>query len=117
MFLRFTEITVFGGFWYSSLSVNRISTFEGADLPNSQGSQLLDQAIMDLKMAADLLPESWDANNLGRATKIPLMGFLMRLLVIRGNVYNQSTDFTDAVAAGNINASLVSRYGDNSRNH
>ncbi|NJK98684.1 MAG: RagB/SusD family nutrient uptake outer membrane protein [Bacteroidales bacterium] len=57
------------------LQEKRISSIDGAILKPSKGFELLDAAIADLIVAADLLPVSWNAQNKGRVFKTALMGY------------------------------------------
>ncbi|HZB14739.1 MAG TPA: RagB/SusD family nutrient uptake outer membrane protein, partial [Chryseolinea sp.] len=56
-------------FGTAPLVTERITSLDDAYPANSTGTELLDQAIIDLTEAATLLPEAWDEENLGRATK------------------------------------------------
>ena len=93
----------------------RIVDLDDAYPPNSTGTELLDQAINDLKEAINLLPENWDSEDLGRITKNSARGLLIKTLVFRGNVSGNSTDFTEAITYFNqINGiSLMPYYDDN----
>lgn len=82
--------------------------------PKSTGTQLLDQAIEDLKVAAQLLPITWDAAQRGRATKNSAYGLLLKSLVYRGDYTGTIADYTAAVEAyNNITADLTADYTDN----
>jgi len=93
----------------------RIVKLEDALLPNSSGTELLDQAIADLQEAITLLPESWDDANLGRVTKNSARGLLGKALVFRGTVNSANADFTAAIDAINsiTNRSLTPQFYDN----
>ncbi|UZR97699.1 RagB/SusD family nutrient uptake outer membrane protein [Chondrinema litorale] len=97
------------------LVTERITELEDAYPPSSQGTELLDQAIIDLEEAATLLPSEWDASNLGRVTSNSALGLRGKILVFRGSVNNNQSDFTAAIA--NFNAisglSLMPNYRDN----
>jgi hypothetical protein len=87
---------------------------ESIHQPRSQGTQLLDQAIEDLQAAIPLLPEAWDASQLGRATKNSAYGLLLKVLVFRGDYTGTSADYTAAIEAyNNITADLTADYTDN----
>src|SRR5690606_17631613 len=64
--------------------------------PKSTGTQLLDQAITDLKDAIPLLPTSWGAAQRGRATKNSAHGLLLKCLVFRGDYSGNVADYTEA---------------------
>lgn len=97
------------------LVTERISTQDGINPPSSEGTQLLDQAIEDLTMAANLLPATWDANNRGRVVKSSANGLLGKVLVFRGTVNGSSSDMTEAISAFNkiTDKSLIASYSDN----
>ncbi len=82
--------------------------------PKSQGTQLLDQAIIDLQDAIPFLPDSWNDNNRGRATKNSARGLLLKCLVFRGDYTGSAGDYAAAVEVYNqITASLTTDYTDN----
>lgn len=93
----------------------RITSLNDAYPASCTGTQMLDQAIIDLQEAATLLPASWDATNLGRVTKNSALGLAGKILVFRGTVAKQTGDFTAAITAFNgiSGASLMPNYGDN----
>jgi len=83
--------------------------------PRSEGTQLLDQVITDLQEAANLLPDSWDAENVGRATKNAAYGLLAKSLVFRADYTGNTSDYSAAIQAfNNISGrSLTEDYTDN----
>jgi hypothetical protein len=95
--------------------IDRIVELENAFPPNSTGTELLDQAIEDLEAAVNLLPESWDAANLGRVTKSSARGLLGKVLVFRGTVSGSASDFDEAVSALSAiqDKSLMPNFNDN----
>jgi hypothetical protein len=97
------------------LVVERITNLKDAYPPSCTGTQMLDQAITDLQEAATLLPASWDSANKGRVTKNSALGLAGKILVFRGTVNKQATDFSAALTAFNsiTSASLMPNYGDN----
>ena len=97
------------------LITERILEMEDAYPHSSQGTGLLDQAITDLKEAASLLPDSWDSSNKGRVTKNSAHALCGKILVFRGTVSNNASDFTDAISEFNAisGASLMPSYRDN----
>lgn len=82
---------------------------------NSEGTQLLDQAIADFTEAAGLLPATWDAANRGRATANSANGMLGKSLVFRGSANKNTADFTAAIAAFNkiAGVNLTTNFDDN----
>lgn len=99
------------------LVAERITNLDDAYPPSCTGTQMLDQAIIDLQEAATLLPDSWDAVNKGRVTRNSALGLAGKILVFRGTVTKQTEDFTAALTAFNnmSGASLMPNYGDNFR--
>ncbi len=97
------------------LVTKRITEMADAYPASSTGTQLLDQAITDLQQATTLLPASWDASNLGRVTKNSAYGLLGKILMVRGTITKQTSDFTSALTAFNSisGVSLMPNFGDN----
>jgi hypothetical protein len=102
-------------FGTSPLRTDRLSSLDQVSAPSVAEGQLLDQAIRDFTEAASLLPESWTAQNLGRATSHAANGMLGKSLVFRGTIAKNTADFTAAAAAlGKIkNRSLMANFADN----
>lgn len=92
--------------------VQSLETAYGNSVP--EGAQL-DQAIKDFEEAAKLLPENWDARNLGRATSNAAYGMLGKSLVYRGSINKAQADYTAAIRAFDSikNRSLTPDYNDN----
>jgi starch-binding outer membrane protein, SusD/RagB family len=89
-------------------------TSETINQPRSEGTQLLDQVILDCQEAATLLPATWPAASAGRATKNSANGLLLKALVFRGDYNGTIADYTAAVQAYNqITATLTINYTDN----
>lgn len=97
------------------LVTKRITNLDDAYPASTTGTQMLDQAIIDLQEAATLLPSSWDATNKGRVTKNSALGLAGKILVFRGTVNKQAADFTSAITTFNsiTGATLMPNYGDN----
>ena len=95
--------------------VSEIVLIDNAYLPNTKGTELLDQAILDLEEAAKLLPASWEAKFKGRVTKNSALGLRGKALVFRGTVNKTQADFTAAIADFNAisGLSLTAKYGEN----
>ncbi|MFP4096389.1 MAG: RagB/SusD family nutrient uptake outer membrane protein [Cyclobacteriaceae bacterium] len=102
-------------FGTAPIVTERITLLEDAYPSGSQGTELLDQAIMDMEEAADLLPDTWDDANLGRATRNSALGFLGKILVFRGTVNNNQADFSEAITAFDAisGVALVDHYNKN----
>jgi hypothetical protein len=85
---------------------------------NSTDGEVLNFVITELEAAAGLLPQKWDAANLGRATKGSAYGILAKALLLRAsnNGYN-AADLTAAINAVNqlegLDYQLVTNWGDN----
>ncbi|MEO5892163.1 MAG: RagB/SusD family nutrient uptake outer membrane protein [Ferruginibacter sp.] len=85
------------------------------NLKGSTGTQLLDQVISDLTRAATLLPASWSAGDLGRATANSAYGMLGKALVFRASANKSSADYQAAIAAFDKLSGLTLRpnFGEN----
>jgi hypothetical protein len=97
------------------LVTDRIVDLDNAYPPNSTGTELLDQAIIDLETAAQLLPESWNSENKGRVTKNSALGLRGKALVFRGTVSGNNADFTTALTDFNAmnGVELAPHYNQN----
>lgn len=116
LFIRaLTYFNLFNRYGSAPLVTERITERDKTNTPLSQGTQLLDQVISDLKEAATLLPASWDENNRGRAFKSSAYGLLVKALVFRGDYTKNNADYTEAIAAYNniTDRSLTANYTDN----
>lgn len=93
----------------------RVITLDQWTTPESQGTQMLDQAIVDFTEAASLLPATWPASQAGRATKNSAYGMLGKSLVFRGTWNNAVADYTAAVQAFNqiSGRTLMPDFADN----
>lgn len=102
-------------FGTAPLVTERITSLDDAYPGNSSGTELLDQAIVDLTEASALLPESWDDANVGRATRNSARALLGKSLVYRGTVTNSNADFTAAITAFDAitGAALAPNFNDN----
>ena len=116
LFLRsYAFLNLWNVFGTAPVSIERITNLDNAYLPNSKGTELLDQAIIDLEEAAKLLPDSWPAAHKGRVTKNSARGLRGKCLVFRGSVNKTSGDFTAAISEFNAlqGISLTSTYSKN----
>lgn len=114
LFLRaLANFKLFNMYGTAPLVIERLNG-NTLNVPRSEGTQLLDQAILDLQAAAELLPPSWPDADRGRATKNSAYGLLVKCLVFRGDYNKTTADYTAAVEAYNqITATLVTNYSDN----
>ncbi|MFW6328329.1 MAG: RagB/SusD family nutrient uptake outer membrane protein [Bacteroidota bacterium] len=116
LFLRaYMYLQLWNVFGTAPLVTDRITNISNAYPPNSQGTELLDQAITDLEQAAQLLPESWPADMKGRVTKNSARGLRGKVLVFRGTVNGTNEDFTTAISDFNAlsGVSLMPDYSQN----
>jgi starch-binding outer membrane protein, SusD/RagB family len=116
LFLRgFVNYYLWNYFGTAPLVNERVTSETQFFAPSSSGTQLLDQAILDLTEAAQLLPASWDAANSGRVTKNSAFGLLGKCQVFRASAANQPSDYTAAITSFNsiTGASLTADFGDN----
>jgi hypothetical protein len=116
LFLRgFAYYYLWSYFGTAPLDTVRVTSTNQFYPPSTSGTQLLDQAIQDFTDASALLPTSWDASNVGRATKNAANGMLGKALVFRGSWNKASADYSAALTAfGKISGvSLVPDFGDN----
>ena len=116
-FAHFMLWNVFGSAPVDTIVVKSTSQF---NIPSSQGTALLDQAIADLTRAASLLPTTaWDANNLGRVTANSAYGMLGKALVFRASANDSDADYQAAITAFNqiSGVTLVADFGANFRSN
>lgn len=116
LFLRaYAYFNLWNYFGTAPLVTKRIRSAGEALNPPSEGTQLLDQAVADLRESSTLLPESWDDANMGRVTKNSAYGMLGKILVFRGTVAGNAADYTEAIQAfDNISGvTLVENFDDN----
>jgi hypothetical protein len=102
-------------FGTSPLITERISTKEEIYPASSSGTELLDQAILDLSRATGLLPLSWNESNIGRVTKSSAYGYLGKALVFKACDTQETNYYNEALSAFEkiTDKSLVANYGDN----
>ncbi|MEK6480252.1 RagB/SusD family nutrient uptake outer membrane protein [Catalinimonas sp. 4WD22] len=101
---------------YGSVPIvtERIQDEAETNVPKSPPLDVLSQVIEDLRMAIDILPESWEDIYAGRATKNSARGLLTKALVFRGNYTGNNADYTEALSVFNaMTAELVPDYIDN----
>lgn len=116
LFLRaYMYFALWNVYGTAPLVTERITSLDDAYPPNSTGTQLLDQSILDLEQAIQLLPDSWSNDYKGRVVKNSARGLRGKCLVFRGTVNKAATDFTAAIADFNAitGVSLTPQYGNN----
>jgi starch-binding outer membrane protein, SusD/RagB family len=116
LFLRaFGHYQLWNIFGTAPLDTVVATTTAQLNAPSSKGTELLDQAITDLTLAATLLPPSWDPADLGRATANSAYGLLGKCLVFRASVNKSAADYQAALAAFSkiTGVSLTTNYEDN----
>lgn len=115
LFLRSWVNFQLWNYFETSPLITQRSTTQNLTPVGSSGTQLLDQAIVDLQTAAGLLPAAWDEANRGRVTSNSANGLLGKALVYRATVTKSAADHTAAIAAFNriTGVSLVPDFGDN----
>lgn len=116
LFLRSYMNILIWNYWGAAPNITeRIISQDGINPEESEGTELLDQAIADLGEAANLLPASWSDAEKGRVTKNSAYGLLGKALVIRGSWNGSSGDYDAAITAfGSISgAQLMADFGDN----
>jgi hypothetical protein len=117
--VRFLRGLMFYDLWnfYGTAPVvaGRLDDLSKVNTSNSKGTELLDSAIQDFSFAANNLPVSWPASDVGRATGNAANGFLGKALVFRATVTKNQNDYQSAISAfGKITgASLAANYTDN----
>lgn len=88
--------------WFRKAPIQdqRIRGLDQTLLEPSAGFEMLDNAIASLEEAANLLPVSWDQQNLGRITKDGAYGLLVKAYTLRANYNgNNTADYAKAIAA------------------
>jgi hypothetical protein len=116
LFLRaFAHYQLWNVFGTAPLDTMVVTTTSQLNNASSTGTQLLDQAIVDLTLAATLLPASWDSADLGRVTANAANGLLGKCLVFRACVNKSSSDYQSALTAFSkiSGVSLVANFEDN----
>ncbi len=88
----------------------RVETPEGA-VGKSSEAEVLDFAQEDLKFAAENLPESWGANDKGRATRYSAQGILARSYMQQDELAAAKPVLEGIVSSGKF--SLQDRFGAN----
>lgn len=122
LFLRAWANIEIWNYWgaHAPLRLEVIREANNVNSPSSNtddpwGTELLDQAIADLRDAADLLPPAWDDENLGRANTNSANGLLGKTLLFRATITGNGSDYGDAISAFESiqGVSLAENYGDN----
>lgn len=81
-------------------------------IPRSTQDNTFHQAALDYKEAIGLLPESWEAKNIGRATRYAAAGMLGRLYMFQSNFEDAKTYLGMVVAKEPSLYKMESKYED-----
>ena len=114
LFLRGYMFLRLYNYWGTApISTERINDLNDVFLPNSTGTQLIDQAIADFEQAANLLPDT--PLNQGRIWNESAYGMLGKALMIRGTSSGSAGDFSAALTAFNniTSRTLVPNFEEN----
>lgn len=95
-----------------------ITDLGSTNIPNSQPGEVWDLIESDFTFAKNNLPEQWDTDNIGRATKWSAQGMLGKVKLFRAQWENNAakygeaiTEFNEIVSSGSFN--LTSDFNDN----
>lgn len=117
LFLRaFAHFMLWNVFGTAPVDTIVVTSTSELNLPSSKQTELLDQAIKDLKETAVLLPTTpWDNQNTGRVTANSAYGLLGKCLVFRASATGNVEDYKAAIEAFNniSGASLMPNFKDN----
>ena len=114
LFLRgYINLKLYNFWGTAPLNIERINDLADVFLPNSSGTELIDQAIMDLQTASQLLPDQPIRE--GRVWNESAYGMLGKALMIRGTSTGSGSDFNDALSAFNnvTSRTLVANFEEN----
>ena len=114
LFLRgYIFLKLYNMWGTAPLSTERVTDLNEVFLPNSSGTQLIDQAIADLQEATQLLPDA--PLQPGRIWNESAYGLLGKALMIRGTSSGSAGDYSEALAAFNNITSriLVANFEEN----
>lgn len=101
---------------YGSVPIihERFQPGDDTNLPKSPALDVLNKVIDDARLAIDMLPEAWEAQYAGRATKNSARGLLTKALIFRGNTTGAGADYIEALTVFNtIAAELEPNFIDN----
>lgn len=116
LFLRGWSYFNLWNYWKTAPLRNERVVSNDQFLPSpSEGTQLLDQAILDFTQAAELLPENWEESNRGRSTKNAANGMLGKSWVFKASATKNIADYSAAITAFNKIAgiTLTDNFDDN----
>jgi starch-binding outer membrane protein, SusD/RagB family len=116
LFLRsYAYFNLFNIFGNVPVILKRPATQEETNVPKSDKLEVLDQVIIDAETAISSLPESWEAQYAGRATKNSARALLIKALVFRSNYTKNTADLTQAITVFNSisGVELRTRFLDN----
>lgn len=105
----FNLVRIFGNV---PLVLSEITPAESLELPQSNTEQVYSAIVTDLTQAASQLPVSYDASNIGRATKIAANALLGKVFLYSGNYSESVTAFRKVLAEEGTNVDLLADYSD-----
>ena len=87
-----------------------VENYEQMNYPRSSGEQTIDFILADMDSAIAVLPEAWDAANLGRATKYAALALKGKVLLYRKRYQEASECFQKVIDSGRYE--LYPNYAD-----
>ncbi|MFS4456140.1 RagB/SusD family nutrient uptake outer membrane protein [Maribacter sp. 2304DJ31-5] len=105
----FNIVTMFG----RAPLLTEPASLDNLDQPLATSAEIYAQIEADFTAAADVLPDSHDASNIGRATKGAANAFLAKARIFQGKIDQTTSDLLDAVINSPVGYSLLGNYSDN----
>lgn len=103
----FNLVRIFG---YTPLVINQITPAASLELPQSSPDQIYSQIIKDVAQAGNLLPVTYDAANIGRATSIAAKALLGKVHLYNKNYDEAESAFRSVMNEEGTNVGLLSDY-------
>ncbi|MCF7567189.1 RagB/SusD family nutrient uptake outer membrane protein [Sabulilitoribacter arenilitoris] len=94
------------------LILNPITANEALEFPQSNPTEVYAQIVSDLKSAANLLPESFSGNDVGRATSIAANALLGKVYLTIGNYVEAESSLRSVLALEGSKVDLLANYAD-----